>query len=88
MSEMVYGYLGTEGETRTPNDAGTDALMRKAPQVGGGVLAQGKPAISVWGVLSRIVLGGGESPSHGEGLDGSTSPAQDTDAGHRRIGHT
>ncbi len=69
---MVYGYLGTEGETRTRNDAGTYALMRKAQQVGGEVLSKGKPAGCVWGVLSSVVLGGGESPLHGEGLDGST----------------
>ena len=34
------------------------------------------------GVLSGIVVGGGESPSHGEGPDGSTQPAQATPAGH------
>jgi RNA-directed DNA polymerase len=34
-----------------------------------------------WGVLSGIVLGGGESPLHGEGPDGSTSPAKETRAG-------
>jgi hypothetical protein len=31
-----------------------------------------KAAICPWGVLSGIVLGGGESPLHGEGPDGST----------------
>ncbi|MFO1420734.1 MAG: group II intron reverse transcriptase/maturase [Candidatus Competibacteraceae bacterium] len=35
-----------------------------------------------WGVLSGIVLGGGESPLHGEGPDGSTQPAKETRAGH------
>src|SRR5262249_34158608 len=35
-----------------------------------------------WGVLSRVVLSGGESPLQGEGRDGSTQPAQDTSAGH------
>jgi RNA-directed DNA polymerase len=35
-----------------------------------------------WGVLSGIVLGGGESPPHGEGPDGSTQPAKETRAGH------
>lgn len=34
-----------------------------------------------WGVLSGIVVGDGESPSHGEGPDGSTQPAQETRAG-------
>ena len=31
-----------------------------------------KAAIRPWGVLSGIVLGGGESPPPGEGPDGST----------------
>ena len=31
-----------------------------------------KAAICLWGVLSSIVLRGGESPLQGEGLDGST----------------
>ncbi len=35
-----------------------------------------------WGVLSGIVLGGGESPLHGEGPDGSTQPVKETRAGH------
>ncbi|MGH8601669.1 MAG: group II intron reverse transcriptase/maturase [Gammaproteobacteria bacterium] len=35
-----------------------------------------------WGVLSGIVLGGGESPLQGEGPDGSTQPAKETRAGH------
>ena len=34
------------------------------------------------GVLSGIVVGDGESPSQGEGPDGSTQPAQETRAGH------
>jgi hypothetical protein len=34
-----------------------------------------------WGVLSGIVLGGGESPLQGEGPDGSTQPAKETRAG-------
>jgi hypothetical protein len=38
-------------------------------------------AISPWGVLSGIVLGGGESPLQGEGPDGSTQPAKETRAG-------
>jgi hypothetical protein len=37
--------------------------------------------ISSWGVLSGIVLGGGESPLQGEGPDGSTQPAKETRAG-------
>jgi hypothetical protein len=49
---------------------------------------KGKPAVCVWGVVSRIVLGGGESPLHGEGLDGSTKSAKETCAGHCRIGGT
>ena len=39
-------------------------------------------ATSSWGALSAIVLGGGESPPHGEGPDGSTQPAKETRAGH------
>jgi hypothetical protein len=38
-------------------------------------------ATSFWGVLSGVVLGGGESPPHGEGPDGSTQPAKETRAG-------
>jgi RNA-directed DNA polymerase len=34
------------------------------------------------GVLSGIVVGDGESPSQGEGPDGSTQPAKETRAGH------
>ena len=41
-----------------------------------------KAAICPWGVLSGIVLGGGESPLPGEGPDGSTQPAKGTRAGH------
>ena len=40
------------------------------------------------GVVSSIVIGGGESPVHGEGLDGSTQPAKETQGGHGRIGNT
>jgi hypothetical protein len=39
-------------------------------------------AICPWDVLSGIVLGGGESPPHGEGPDGSTPPVKETRAGH------
>jgi hypothetical protein len=49
---------------------------------GGGGLCQGKPAVDVWGVVASVVLSGGESPPQGEGLDGSTQPAQDTQPGH------
>ena len=38
-------------------------------------------AIRSWGVLSGIVLSGGESPLPGEGPDGSTPPAKETCAG-------
>ena len=38
------------------------------------------------GVLSGIVVGDGESPSHGEGPDGSTQPAKETRAGHAGSG--
>ena len=41
-------------------------------------------AIDPWGVLSGIVLGGGESPLQGEGPDGSMQPAKETRAG--RVG--
>ena len=51
-------------------------------QAGGRVLSQGKPAVCGWGVVSSIVLSGGESPLHGEGLDGSTQPGKDTHPGH------
>ncbi len=34
--------------------------------------ARGMRAAYEWGGLSSVVLGGGESPLHGEGLDGST----------------
>jgi hypothetical protein len=37
-----------------------------------GSTVEGKAPVCVWGVVSSIVLGGGESPLHGEGLDGST----------------
>ena len=40
-------------------------------QAGGGVLSQESPPHAE-GVLSRIVLRGGESPLQGEGRDGST----------------
>jgi len=39
-------------------------------------------AVCEWGVLSGIVLRGGESPLQGEGPDGSTRPAKETHAGH------
>ena len=35
-----------------------------------------------WGVLSGIVLGGGESPLAEEGPDRSTQPTKETRAGH------
>jgi hypothetical protein len=56
--------------------------MRKTRQGGGGVLLQGKPAGCGWGVVSSIVLRGGESPLQGEGLDGSTEPRKETHPGH------
>lgn len=37
-------------------------------------------ATNPWGVLSGIVLGGGESPLQGEGPDGSTQPTKETHA--------
>jgi hypothetical protein len=51
-------------------------------QAGREVLSQGKPAVCGWGVVSSIVLSGGESPLHGEGLDGSTQPGKETHPGH------
>jgi len=39
------------------------------------------------GVVSSVVLGAWESHVHGEGLDGSTQPAQETHAGQSWIGH-
>ncbi len=38
------------------------------------------------GVVSSILIGGGESPLHGEGLDGSTQLAKETHAGQSWIG--
>ncbi len=38
------------------------------------------------GVLSGILLGGGESPLQGEGPDGSTQPAKETRTGQCRAG--
>src|SRR5512134_2117932 len=55
---------------------------RSCFQAGGGVLSQGKPAGCGWGVVSSVVLGGGESPLPGEGLDGSTQPTKATHPGH------
>ena len=79
---VVYSYLGTQGETRTQNDAGTVPLRRNARQAGGEVLATGTPAVCVWGVVSSIVLSGRESLPHGEGLDGSTPPGKEPHPGH------
>lgn len=45
------------------------------------------PAACRGGVLSGIVVGDGESPSHGEGPDGSTQLAQATPAGHAGSGY-
>ena len=36
--------------------------------------ATGTPTVCGWGVVSSVVLGGGESPPHGAGLDGSMPP--------------
>ncbi len=48
--------------------------------------ASGRLAVCEWGGLSSVVLGGGESPLPGEGLDGSAQPAKETHAGHCRVG--
>ena len=45
------------------------------------VRSQGKPTVGGWGVVSSRVLGGGERPPHGEGLDGSTPPGKATPPG-------
>jgi len=48
-------------------------LLERNHGKGGRVdLATDQDAICPWGVLSSIVLSGGESPPHGEGPDGST----------------
>jgi RNA-directed DNA polymerase len=49
----------------------------------------GRPATAAClrGVLSGIVVGDGESPSLGEGPDGSTQSAQETHAGHAGSDH-
>jgi hypothetical protein len=39
----AYGYLGTQGETRTQSQAGAYTPQRNAGQEGGGVLSKGKP---------------------------------------------
>src|SRR5262249_9801793 len=51
-------------------------------QAGGGGRSQGKPPACGWGVVSRLGLGGGESPRQGAGRDGRTSPRKDTHPGH------
>jgi RNA-directed DNA polymerase len=44
-------------------------------------------AVCCGGVLSGIVVGDGESPSHGEGPDGSTQPTKETHAGRAGSGN-
>jgi hypothetical protein len=44
------------------------------PEAGGAGLATGTPAVCAWGVVASGGLREGESPAHGEGLDGSTPP--------------
>lgn len=58
-------------------------LLEKNHEKGGRADSVTDPgATCSWGVLSGIVLSGGESPPHGEGPDGSTQPAKETYAGH------
>jgi hypothetical protein len=51
-------------------------------EAGGEVLATGTPAVGAGGVVASRVRSGGESPLHGEGLDGSTPPGKATHPGH------
>src|SRR5262249_60838089 len=78
---MVDSSGGTAGATRRRHHAGTDAPCRIAGAGGGAVLATGTPAICGWGVVSSVVLGGGESLRQGEGLDGSPPPGKATHPG-------
>ena len=73
---------GTAGETRRRHPAGTDVSRRTRGEEGGEGLATGTPTVCGWGVVSSVVLGGGESPPHGAGLDGSMPPGKDTHPGH------
>src|SRR5262249_48905933 len=72
---------GTGGAPGRRHQAGTDAPCRMAGGGGGAVLATGTPAICGWGVVSSVVLGGGESLRQGEGLDGSPPPGKATHPG-------
>ena len=70
-------------ETRKGEEPGnTSALGWRGQTWRGAGRLSGKVAVCEWGVLSGIVLSGGESPLQGEGPDGSTRPAKETHAGH------
>jgi len=80
------------GETMKPTEMGHERV--KSPDTAcaraeSGITERaGRPATAACqrGVLSGIVVGDGESPSHGEGPDGSTQPAKETRAGHAGSG--
>jgi hypothetical protein len=72
------GYTGIEAMTgKLENGTNLEPTILPENHVPGGR----KAATNPWGVLSDIVLGGGESPLHGEGSDGSTQFAKETRAG-------
>lgn len=72
------GYTGIEARMGKPGTIATlESTVLSENHAPGGPETATRP----WGVLSGIVLGGGESPLHGEGPDGSTQPAKETHAG-------
>jgi hypothetical protein len=75
---MAPGYTGIEARMGKP---GTIANLESTVPSENPVPGRPEPAPSPWGVVSGIVLGDGESPSPGEGPDGSTPPAKETRAG-------
>jgi hypothetical protein len=85
MSSNGVGSTACEARQGQPGDGTMLAPARRWgpwPEAGGAVLATGTPAGCAWGVVARVGLRAGESPSHGEGLDGSTEPGKDTHPGH------
>jgi hypothetical protein len=83
MYEKMYSRTW-EAHSTPENRQGNDTLTRRGDPDTGLIEAlslspkqEGEPKLT-WrnpgwvGVVSSIVIGGGESPLHGEGLDGST----------------
>lgn len=87
MGTALERYTGIEAMKGKPEN-GTrlkPTLVRESPESGGGEgLLTGSSPIGPRGVLSGIVLRGGESPLPGVGPDGSTQPSKETYAG--RVG--